>query len=82
MGELHQNPPHLSPMIRIDHLGESSILNVHFSYIEDNACFKFRGIEEIFLCFLNSSNNFNDSIFSVFFLFLVCLVAFCVFGYF
>ena len=34
----------LSPLIRIDHLGESSILNFHISYITDNACFKFGGI--------------------------------------
>ena len=31
-------------MITCDHLGQSSVLNFHISYIEDNACFKFRGI--------------------------------------
>ena len=37
----HLNP---RPMITLDHLGGSSILNFHISYIEDNACFKFGGI--------------------------------------
>ena len=34
----------LSPMITLDHLGESSVLNFHISYIEDNAYFKFEGV--------------------------------------
>ena len=44
----HLNP---SPMITLDHLGESSVLNFHISYIEDNAYFKFGGIGGISLCF-------------------------------
>ena len=44
MREFHQDPPHSSPMITLDHLGESSVLNCHISSIEDNAYFKFGGI--------------------------------------
>ena len=31
-------------MITLDQLGESYVLNLHISYIENNAYFKFRGI--------------------------------------
>ena len=52
MREFHQDPPHPNLMIVLDELGESSILNFHISYIEDNAYFKFRGIGGVPL-FLN-----------------------------
>ena len=51
MREFHQDPPYPSPMITLDHLGESSVLIFYISYIEDNAYFKFGGIGEISLCF-------------------------------
>ena len=43
MREFHQDNLNPSLMIRINHLGESSVLNLHNSYIELNACFKFGG---------------------------------------
>ena len=36
-------------MIALDHLGESFVLNLHISYIEDNAYFKFKGISGVLL---------------------------------
>ena len=65
-------------MVTLDHLGESSVLIFHISYIEDNAYFKFGGIGD-FPLFLNFSSSFNYPIFYVFFLFLVCFSCFYVF---
>ena len=53
MRELHQDPTHPSLMTTLGHLGESSVLNLHISYIEDNAYFMFGGIGGIFPLFLN-----------------------------
>ena len=53
MRELHQDLTHPSPMTTLGHLGESSVLNLHISYIEDNAYFMFGGIGGIFPLFLN-----------------------------
>ena len=62
-------------MIALDQLGESPVLNLHISYIEDNAYFKFEGIRGVPL-FLKFSS-FNDPIFRFFFLLLMCvLIAF------
>ena len=41
----------LSPMITLDQLGESYVLNLHISYIQNNAYFKFGGIGGVSLCF-------------------------------
>ena len=63
----HLNP---SPMITLDHLGESYVLTFYISYIKDNAYSKFgvlRGFHFVF-----KFSNFNYPIFSVFFLLLVC----------
>ena len=37
----HLNP---SPMITLDHLGESTYPTLNIPYINDNACFKFGGV--------------------------------------
>ena len=47
--QTHFNP---SLMITLDHLEESFVLNLHITYIEDNACFKF-GVGGLSLCFKN-----------------------------
>ena len=65
-------------MVTLDHLGESSILIFHISYIEDNACFKF-GVLGDFPLFLNCFSSFNYPIFYVFFLLFVCFSYFFVF---
>ena len=68
-------------MIRVDHLGESSVLNFNISYIEDNACFKFGGVLGGFP-FVFKFPSFNYPIFSVFFLLLVCFSYFYMFSVF
>ena len=43
MREFYQDSPHSSPMITLDHLGESFVFNCHISSIENNAYFNFGG---------------------------------------
>ena len=67
-------------MIRVDHLGESSVLNFNISYIEDNACFKFGGVLGGFP-FVFKFPSFNYPIFSVYFCCLCVLVTFICFQF-
>ena len=68
-------------MITIDHLGESFVLNLHISYIVDNAYFEFGGIKGISHCFniFPTASMILSLVFSFSFLFV--LVAFMCFQF-